>query len=230
MRRFLVAVSALLESARSMRERKENMNLRRAKLIPLVMSAVISSSMLLAAPALAVTPSAASAASAAKISSDLGPAVPPNRNTCHYYHTIDGPWVAIDAYVNRGLAWTAHSNRSGSQISLARYSDSLTQCWKFELGFGNFEFEIMLAHSGGCLTLAGAGGSAGDPVIIYPCLSHRNQLWKSFISPRKRIEFQSVRSGLCITGRGGITSGSLLVQKRCSSYNNVQSWWENINP
>jgi Ricin-type beta-trefoil lectin domain len=208
-------------------ERKETMNLRRVKLITLVMSAVIASSMLLATPALAVTPASTSSAT---ISSDLRPAVNPNPSTCHFFRVLFGHWFAVDAYVNRSLAWTAHSHRSGSQISLAHYTDSLTQCWKLLGGFGNGEFELTLAHSGACLTAAGAGRSPGDPMIIFPCRSQRNQLWKSFISRSGRIEFQSVRSALCVTGRSGITSGSLLVQESCSTFDNAQSWTLNINP
>jgi Ricin-type beta-trefoil lectin domain len=148
--------------------------------------------------------------------------------TCHVWRALYGPWVAIDSYHNRSLAWTT-AGAEGSPVYLGRYTGSLHQCWKILGGFGNSEHEFSLAHSPMCLRVHNGDRHAGAYLETYPCLSYPSELFTA-IESHNRVMWKNVQSGLCVTADAGITSGSTLDQQGCTNYATTQSWWINTSP
>lgn len=124
------------------------------------------------------------------------------------------------------LAWTAKGDFTGNFIELAKYSDQLTQCWKFMFGFGNGEFELQRAgKTGVCLDVAGGSKSVNAHIDLYPCVSKQRELWKDFARQSKSM-IENVNSKLCVEVSGGPASGHDLVQAKCSNFGAWQSWTE----
>lgn len=150
--------------------------------------------------------------------------------TCHTWRALFGPFFAVDAYTNKGLAWTT-AGTEGSTIHLGNYKGQgkLDQCWKLQGGFGHGELEFALAHSGMCIRVHGGDKGAGAVMEAWPCLSYTSELFTA-ISKGHRAMWKNVKSGLCVTARVGITFGSTLVQERCSNFDKPQSWRLNASP
>jgi len=123
------------------------------------------------------------------------------------------------------LVWTVPGTHSGDTVVLSRYGDRLSQCWKMLGGFGNGEAEFQRANTGMCLAVKGASKKVNTSLVLYPCLSKTRELFKVYYnSETDKAMFQNVNSNLCIEAKGGLVSGHRLVQAKCSSYGNWQSW------
>jgi hypothetical protein len=165
---------------------------------------------------IAIAPSASATPSAASLP-----------QTCTFYHGhVGGSYDAIDSYTSRGLAWAEASSTEGTPLSLARYRDTLNQCWRLLGGFGNGEFEFSDTNNL-CLT-ENSNHDAGVPLVLELCLSKKTQLFKNF-TPISR--FQLVNSpSLCIGLSESIKAGAVLYQQTCNSSSNGQHFFLNTSP
>ena len=146
--------------------------------------------------------------------------------TCHAWRVLYGPYGAIDSYTNRSLAWTTNG-AEGSSIYLARYTGSLSQCWKLLGGFGHGEIEFSLAHTGMCIRVH--QGGAGAYLEDWPCLSYPSELFTG-VRNNAKVMWKNVQSGLFITADIGITPFAALNQGRESNYDSSQTWFMNTSP
>jgi hypothetical protein len=161
------------------------------------------------------------------VAASAAPAAASLPQTCTFYHGhVGGSFDALDSYTSRNLAWAEASSTEGTPVSLARYRDTLNQCWHLLGGFGNGEFEI--ADTNNLCITENSNHDAGVPLVLELCLSKKTQLYKNF-TPISR--FQLVNSPkLCIGLSETIKAGAVLYQQTCNSKSPGQHWFLNTSP
>jgi hypothetical protein len=150
--------------------------------------------------------------------------------SCTFYNANVSPaWSAMDNASIKSDAWTA----SGSYVYLERYTDSLSQCWKYVGGFGHGEFEWENALSPQqCLRVDNAHPkSSGDLMTLAPCLSETFEKFISAAPAGPALAFAALEdTNLCVAADGSITPGVALVLATCNFSHQGQLWFQNITP
>jgi hypothetical protein len=128
----------------------------------------------------------------------------------------------IEHETDRGLDWWARGGaKSGNPVVLDPVSNSsLLDCFHVE-AYGHNMLQWQLAHSALCLDIAGASKSEGARVILHVCTNQISEMFYLYPIDGQGIQFQSARSGLCITPSAGDSDGSILVQEPCGGRQNI---------
>jgi Ricin-type beta-trefoil lectin domain len=183
------------------------MNLHRIKSAALITCTVIAAFIPMATSAQAAS-SASTASQQAAASPSCTYAVA-NLNFAYY-----GP--AAD----QSLAWS--SENSDAMLGNVKTSSPL-DCFK-QLSYGNNQWAFKQYSSGFCLNVAGNSHAVGAWIILYPCVSSTNELFREDASGGD-IQLQSESSGLCIDLRSGLNVYSNLEQKPCGKFGDIYQTW-----
>ncbi len=150
-----------------------------------------------------------------------------NYNSCEFRIPNFGERY-YEADKSRGLDWWPRDNaNSGSPLVLQPVSSgSSLDCFHVEGGFGGSKLEFQLNHSSLCLNIAGNSHAVGAWVILWPCISASNEMFKLNAAGTNdgAESISSASSGLCIDMGNGYHAGSILEQKICEFGDIYQAW------